>query len=94
MSGPVGKDMRAPEGSERGDPLPVTPYGGDTFNDDMRKLAEEQEVEFLDINTVWHDYVAVSKTPFEWFHRDILHANDRGKQVLARILEKFFAPKK
>jgi len=27
-----------------------------------------------------------------WFMRDVTHANVRGAQVVARMLEKYFAP--
>jgi hypothetical protein len=90
MSGPVGKDCRVPDPDRPGCELPRSVYGGDSFNDEMKALADSEDIEFLDMNTLWHSYVAESATPWEWFHRDELHANDRGKQILARILEQFF----
>lgn len=92
MSGPVGKDYRVHDGARPDAPLPVSTYDGEPFNVRMRELADAEGVEFLDMNTLWHSYVAASGKPWEWFHRDELHANDRGKQVLARILEQFFHP--
>ena len=37
-------------------------------------------------------YLLDSKYPCGSFQRDPIHANWRGKQVLGRILEKYFAP--
>lgn len=92
MSGPVGPDWREHDKDNLNKPLAKAAYKGDEFNDKLRKLAEEEKVEFLDMNTPWHEYLGASGKPYEWFHRDYVHANDRGKQILGRIIEKYFAP--
>ncbi len=56
----------------------------------QRQLAEKESIAFLDAKTAWYDYLGDSGKPWEWFHRDRVHANDRGKQVVARILERYF----
>jgi len=56
----------------------------------LRELAEKQDTGFLDTEKAWSDYVARSNYPPEYFMRDTHHANERGKQVIARLLEKFF----
>ena len=56
-------------------------------------LAAEMGVEYFDMYGPWHRYLGASRMPWNWFHRDVVHANDRGKQVLARMLEQYFAPK-
>jgi hypothetical protein len=94
MSGPMAQDWRPWDEKNPGQPLATTTYPGDEFNGQMKRLAAEEGVEFLDMNTPWHEYLAASGKPHEWFHRDLVHANDRGKQVLARILERYFAPKR
>jgi len=65
-----------------------------SFPGRMAQMAQEEEVEFFDMKRVYEDYVAQSGRPAEWFMRDRVHANTRGKQVLARILDRYFAPKK
>ena len=48
----------------------------------MQKMTSEEQVEFLDVRSVWDQYLRESFKPGDWFHRDIVHANGRGKQVL------------
>ncbi len=43
--------------------------------------------------TVWDEYMLRSYRPQDWFMRDIIHANNRGKHVLGRILARYFEPK-
>jgi hypothetical protein len=40
----------------------------------------------------WWQFVQDSGADYGYFRRDNVHANDRGFQILGRILEKFFAP--
>lgn len=89
-TGPVGRDLRPYDERAPDRPLPPGTYAGDPFNARMRDLAETEKVAFLDMNTLWHSYIAASEKPWEWFHRDALHANDRGKQILGRLLEAYF----
>jgi len=56
----------------------------------LRQMAADEKVEFLDMRAIWQDYVKQSGKPDEWFQRDVVHANARGHQVLARILECYF----
>jgi hypothetical protein len=42
--------------------------------------------------TPWETYIASSGYALDSFKRDVVHANDRGKQILGRLLQKFFAP--
>jgi len=92
MSGPVGRDERAHTEGDLTTPLPVSPAADHPFNAALHAVAEAGQITYLDMNTIWHTYIGASQKPFEWFHRDLLHANDRGKQILGRILERFFAP--
>ncbi len=98
MSGPVWKDWREYDEHNPDIPLPEMEYPADhpqiKFGLSLAGLAKEINVEYIDMATVWNKYLAVSKKPHHWFHRDICHANDRGKQVLARILEIYFSPQK
>ena len=56
-------------------------------------MAAAEKVELLDIRKAWDDYILASPQPHAWFMRDPVHANTRGKQVLARILLRYFAPR-
>ncbi len=49
-------------------------------------LAQEKGVAFLDCCRQWNDYVANCGRPAEFFHRDPVHGNDRGKQIAGRML--------
>jgi hypothetical protein len=91
-SGPVGVDWREHDEDHPERPLPemdYTPANDEGAN--LAALAREMNVEYFDMATPWHEYLAASKKPFMWFHRDHVHANDRGKQVLARIIERYFS---
>jgi len=57
------------------------------------KLAGEEKADFLDMHGLLGRYLLDSKWICKSFMRDPVHANWRGKQVLGRILEKYFAPK-
>jgi len=59
----------------------------------FRKLAAEEKVGFFDMATAWHLYLANSGKPHGWFHRDRIHANNRGKQILGRLLASYFSSK-
>jgi lysophospholipase L1-like esterase len=58
----------------------------------LRQLAEQERCGFLDLTGVWWRYIQQSGKVPGWFMRDAVHANERGFQILGRILERFFAP--
>lgn len=89
MTGAVGtSDPRTdPNWSEE---VPAT---GDSYRTRLRQLAQEEKCEFLDMTGPWGRYIRDSRHALGSFKRDPVHANDRGKQVLGRILDAFFAPK-
>ena len=59
----------------------------------VEKLAVEERVEFLPLRRLWNEYLAAQQHDVTWFMRDVTHANVRGAQVVARLLESYFAPK-
>jgi hypothetical protein len=63
------------------------------FLEAMKKLAVEERVEFLHLRKLWNQYLAAQQHDVTWFMRDVTHANVRGAQVVARLLESYFAPK-
>jgi lysophospholipase L1-like esterase len=75
-----------------GQPRSIAAARAATFSERMRKMAEEEKVEFLDLDGIYTAYVEKSGRGHDWFMRDPVHANVRGQQVMARILERFFAP--
>jgi hypothetical protein len=59
----------------------------------LRRMAAGEQAEFLDLRAAWEEYLLYSSQPHEWFMRDRVHANSRGKQVVGRILLRYFEPK-
>lgn len=93
MSGPMAHDWRAYDPAALQAPLPVQePPPVNEFYLGQEALAMELGIAFLDCHRAWHRYLGASRAPWQWFHRDSVHANDRGKQVLAQILARWFAP--
>jgi hypothetical protein len=90
MSGPLGEDWRKHDDGRIGAELPIQTWTPDPFIGKQKALAAAMQIEFLDMATVWHDYLGASRKPFQWFHRDRVHGNDRGKQIAGRILEAYF----
>ena len=70
----------------------VDPKGTD-YRARLLRMAAEEKIEFLDMFGPWGQYIRQSGKDLDWFKRDAVHANDRGFQVLGRILESYFAPK-
>ena len=66
---------------------------GDGYRSRLMRMAAEEKVEFLDVTGPWGRCIRESEHALGSFKRDRVHANDRGKQILGRILERFFAPK-
>jgi len=101
MSGPVSTDFRKRDENNPDQALPkqvpsTSPDkwpGPSPFYQGMEEMCKEMKVEYLDMYTPWHQYIGASEKPYMWFHRDVFHANDRGKQILGRMLEVYFSPK-
>ncbi len=89
MSGPFGRTDPV------GDPnwQPQFDPRGNSYRARLARMAQEEKVEFFDIEAAWGSYIRQCGKPLEWFKRDVVHANQYGFQVLGRILERYFAPK-
>jgi lysophospholipase L1-like esterase len=61
------------------------------FRQQLRQLADEEQAAFLDVREHWNRYVDASPKPLKWYQRDYVHANARGQEVVARILDGFFS---
>jgi len=68
--------------------IPVRDKGRET----LLAAAETDRFAWMDTRRPWQEYLERSPHPPEWYLRDRLHANDRGKQVQGRIFARFFAP--
>lgn len=62
------------------------------FRGELALMTAAEKVGYLDLRAAWEDYVGGSGKPLSWFQRDMVHANVRGKQAMARILARFLAP--
>ena len=69
------------------------PVDGESYRTRLKRLATAEKVELLDMTGPWGRYIRDSEHAMGSFKRDRIHANDRGKQILGRILEAYFAPK-
>ena len=58
----------------------------------MRRMCRDEKAEFFDIRRAWDDYMHRSDLPYKFISRDPIHANSRGKQVVARILTRYLEP--
>jgi len=93
-TGPIARDtlMAGNYAKEKKIPLEEAEATRKAFLDAMEKLAAGERVEFIPLRKLWNEYVAAQGHDAGWFMRDVTHANARGAQVVARILEKYFAP--
>lgn len=67
------------------------PKGNNSYRKRLKKMAEEENVEFFDIEGYFGQYVRNSGLPYEFFMRDKVHANVYGRQIVARIIFKYFS---
>ena len=92
MSGPLGKDWRAFDANHPDAALPEQVWTPDPFVEKQRRLAGEMQIEFMDLATAWHEYLGKSRQPHNGFQRDDVHGDDRGKQIVGRMIEACFKP--
>lgn len=87
FSGPVGR-----QGDPRSDSTFTIPPVGDDFRLQLAAMARDAGVGYFDMKTEWGKYIRDSGKPYDYFLRDPVHANARGRQVLARLMYAYFAP--
>lgn len=89
MTGPFGR-------TDPNDPkwLPEIDRKSDSYRTKLLLLSEELHTGFLDMEGAWGTYVRATGKDVNTFKRDVVHANDQGKQILGRILEQFLDIKK
>jgi lysophospholipase L1-like esterase len=52
----------------------------------LKAMLNEEKADLLDMRSYWNAYTKASSNPYDWFMRDVIHANTRGKQVVGQIL--------
>lgn len=88
MTGVFGTaDPRDPQALAKAAHSGTGPYG-----EALRKLAAEERCGYLDMTTPWAEYLRSSGLHPHLFYRDVVHANEYGEQVLAKVLMAFFSP--
>jgi hypothetical protein len=55
-------------------------------------LSMEAKIGFFDMNAYWGRYICMSGHPIDWFHRDEVHANIRGEQVIGHLMAGYLSP--
>ena len=89
-TGPLGEDLRKYDNKNKLQNLPKQCIGSRESILQQQVLADELNVEFIDLATQWYNYLGNSQKPWQWFHRDLVHGNDRGKQIVGRLVEQYF----
>jgi lysophospholipase L1-like esterase len=59
------------------------------YSHQLKMMANEEKVDFLDMRSYWNRYIQSSSWPLQWFLRDEIHANLRGKLVVGQVLLNF-----
>lgn len=60
------------------------------FRFNMQKVAAEEKCAFFDMTGPWWSYIQDSGKTYGWFMGDAVHANDRGCQIIGRLLQMWF----
>jgi lysophospholipase L1-like esterase len=66
--------------------------GTGKYGEALKKLAADEHCAYLDMTTPWSEYIRSSKVHPHVFYRDVVHANEYGEQILAKILIAYFEP--
>jgi hypothetical protein len=66
---------------------------GPSYRSRLKRMAAQEQVEFVNMTGPWGTYLREADKARGWFMRDPVHANERGQQILGRILERYFAPR-
>jgi lysophospholipase L1-like esterase len=61
------------------------------FRRDLQQVAAEEKCAFFDMTGPWWGYIESTGKTYGWFQGDRVHANARGCQIIARLLDLWFA---
>lgn len=71
--------------------LAKAPHSGTgAYGESLKTLAREEQCAYLDMTTPWVEYIRSSKLHPHLFYRDVVHANEYGEQILAKIMTAFW----
>ena len=99
LSPPHSVDWRRYDLKNESANLPVMKWSEDTLDQGKERrliwspyeaLAKKCDIAFWNMTVPTADYVAISGKPHDFFNRDYIHNNDRGKQMIGRVLQKYF----
>ena len=65
---------------------------GTSYRAKLARLASEEKCGFLDMTAHWGKYIRDSGKELTDFKRDAVHANEKGEQIIGRILAKHLTP--
>lgn len=64
--------------------------GAGAYGTQLKALALEERCAYLDMTTPWAEYIRSSSVHPHLFYRDVVHANEFGEQILAKIVMTFW----
>jgi lysophospholipase L1-like esterase len=71
--------------------LAAAPHSGaGAYGAALKALAAEERCAYLDMTTPWAEYIHSAAVHPHLFYRDVVHANEFGEQILARIMMAFW----
>ncbi len=90
MSGMFGKNA---DPRTNADSQPNADSHSTAYREGLRALAEEEHAAYFDLSAAWAEYMRGIDTPYKYFMRDAIHANDRGRALAARLIAGCFTPR-
>ncbi len=71
--------------------LAASPHSGTgAYGRALKELAGAEHCAYLDMTTPWAEYIISAKVHPHLFYRDVVHANEYGEQILAKIMMAFW----
>ena len=64
--------------------------GTGVYGQALKSLSAEQRCAYLDMTTPWAEYIRSAEVHPHLFYRDVVHANEYGEQILAKIMMAFW----
>lgn len=58
----------------------------------LLRVRAEERFATLNLREILEETAESAGHPADWYHRDAVHYNDRGKQLLGRVVARFFQP--
>ncbi len=64
--------------------------GSGPYGKALKQLAGDERCAYLDMTSPWAEYIRSTGLHPHFFYRDVVHANEWGEQILAKILMAFW----